>query len=82
MEWGEAVKPTDAQLEILEAIQDFQKKHGFSPSIREIGDSTGRRSTNAVHEILNRLQRDGFISRKAKTGRTIQIINEGKNGGQ
>jgi len=74
------VKPTDAQLEVLEAIQDFQKKHGFSPSIREIGDRTGRSSTNAVHEILNRLQRDGFISRKAKTGRTIQVIKGAKSG--
>ena len=74
------MKPTDAQLEVLEAIQDFQKKHGFSPSIREIGDSTGRRSTNAVHEILNRLQRDGFISRKAKTGRTIQVIKGATSG--
>ena len=80
MERGEAVKPTDAQLEVLEAIQDFQKKHGFSPSIREIGDSTGRSSTNAVHEILNRLQRDGFISRKAKTGRTIQVIKGATSG--
>lgn len=74
------MKPTDAQLEVLEAIQDFQKKHGFSPSIREIGDRTGRSSTNAVHEILNRLQRDGFISRKPKTGRTIQVIKGATSG--
>ena len=69
------------QAEILEAIRSYTDAWGFAPSIRDICRSTGRSSTNAVYEILRRLERDGFITRAPGIGRTIQIIG-GKDGGE
>jgi len=68
------------QADVLKAIERLTKERGYCPTVREICDSTGRKSTNAVQEILDRLQRDGRISRAAGLGRTI-TIKKGGNGG-
>ena len=65
---------TAPQAEVLGAVERLTKERGYCPTIREICEMTGRKSTNAVHEILNRLERDGHISRAAGLGRTITIL--------
>ena len=48
---------TPRQKLILDFITDSVKRHGFPPTIREIGDHMGIRSTNGVNDHLKALER-------------------------
>lgn len=50
---------------------------GIPPTVREICDATGIKSTSTVHAILNVLEQEGYISRDAKYSRAIRIEKEG-----
>jgi len=66
-----------AQLEVFEAIKVLVERRGYSPSVRDLCAHTGRKSTNAIAEILNRLERKGLITREANTPRTIRVMRGG-----
>lgn len=53
---------------LRERVQD-----GLPPSVREICDATGIKSTSTVHAHLKILERDGYISREARLNRAIHI---------
>lgn len=65
---------TDAQFKTYVAIQDYIDKYGFSPSFRELGDLTGRRSPASVHYELKMLKRKGYIDYSPKLSRTIRLL--------
>lgn len=44
--------PTDRQLEILEFMRSYQREHQMPPTLREIGEALGIRSTNGVRDAL------------------------------
>ena len=46
---------------------------GLPPTVREICNATGIKSTSTVHEILNVLEECGYIYRDAKYSRAIRI---------
>ncbi len=46
---------------------------GLPPTVREICNATGIKSTSTVHEILNVLEENGYIYRDAKYSRAIRI---------
>ncbi len=46
---------------------------GLPPTVREICNATGIKSTSTVHEILNVLEESGYIYRDAKYSRAIRI---------
>lgn len=46
---------------------------GLPPTVREICEATGIKSTSTVHEILNVLEEYGYIYRDAKYSRAIRI---------
>ncbi len=47
--------------EVLNAIKYYFDEHAYVPSIREIGDLTGLRSTSSVHVHMDKLFRLGVI---------------------
>ena len=49
--------------------------NGFPPTVREICNNTGIKSTSTVHSILCFLEDEGYISRNAKYSRAIKIDN-------
>lgn len=49
---------------------------GLPPTVREICDATGIRSTSTVHAILNALEELGYIERDARYSRAIRISGE------
>jgi repressor LexA len=66
---------TKRQQEILAFIRDFQEKHGFPPSQREIAqhfDITVR----AVFDHLKAIEKKGAIKRFAGSSRGIQLIDQ------
>ena len=63
---------------ILKFIEKEIDANGYPPSVREIGKAVGLKSTATVHSYLERLEDNGYISRKDKMGRTLQLIKGGK----
>jgi repressor LexA len=53
---------------LLERTQD-----GVPPSVREIGERVGLRSTSSVQANLDALEQKGFITRDAMHTRSIRI---------
>ena len=48
---------------------------GFAPTVREICDATGFKSTSTVHAHLNTLEKLGYISRRSDSARGIFVNN-------
>jgi repressor LexA len=60
------------QQEIYDFIQASLKTNGYAPSIREIGDSVGLKSTASVQYQLEQLVEKGLIRRGESKGRAMQ----------
>ena len=63
----------DKAREILRLITEFSDEHGYTPTIREIGDMSGISSTNGVRYHLGRLEDAGMIQRDKKRSRAIVL---------
>jgi len=61
------------QKNILDVIKRKIEEKGFPPSIREIADEVGLKSTSTVAGHLTRLERKGYITRTPGTSRAISI---------
>ena len=55
----------DTQQRILEFIESEVASKGYPPSVREIGDAVGLKSTSTVHGHLRRLEARGLLRRDA-----------------
>ena len=60
---------------ILDFLTSFQEKSGYSPSIREIGDKIGVKSTSLVDFYLEKLEARGAIVRDKHISRSIRVIS-------
>ena len=56
-------KLTDRQQQVLDFIQAKIQRDGYPPTIREIGDQLGIRSTNGVNDHLKALSKKGYLQR-------------------
>lgn len=65
---------TPRQAEAFDFIRSHLKQKGFPPTLREIGKQMGVRSTNAVNDLLVRLERKGYISRVDVLTRGIKVL--------
>jgi len=63
------------QRQVLDFISQYIQKHGYSPSLREIGDALGLSAVSTVHEHIAALERKGVI-KKEKGGFGFEIIDE------
>ncbi len=66
---------TPRQREIYDFIRDNITTNHLPPTIREIGEKFGMSSTNSVRDVLNALQRKGFIKRRAGISRGIELTH-------
>lgn len=53
-----------------------QAQKGIVPSVREIGEHVGLRSTGSVQRYLERLEEAGYIERDAMRSRSIRVRGE------
>ena len=63
----------DTQQRILEFIEQEIEKKGYPPSVREIGDAVGLKSTSTVHGHLCRLESRGLLRRDAMKPRAMEV---------
>jgi repressor LexA len=61
---------------IMEFLTRFQDQSGYSPSIRQIGDSIGVKSTSLIDYYLNQLQQMSYIERDEHVSRSIRVVKE------
>lgn len=59
---------------ILDFLIRFQEENGYSPSIREIGDSINVKSTSLVDYYLTQLEQMGYIQRDDRVSRSIRVL--------
>ena len=46
---------------ILSKIVEYIETHGYPPTVREIGDMVGLKSTSSVHSHLIRMREEGML---------------------
>ena len=76
---GNRAETTRKEKAILKFIEDQVMENGYPPSVREIGKAIGLSSTATVHAYLSKLEKQGFIKKEGKKGRTLKVI-KGSNG--
>lgn len=63
----------DMQDKILAYIQNVIECRGYAPSVREIGEAVGLKSTSTVHGHLTRLEKKGLLHRDAMKPRAMGL---------
>ncbi len=64
---------TDRRQRICEFIAEFRERHGYAPTVRQIGQGSGISSTSVVQYHLVRLERSGILKRDQGVSRSVQI---------
>jgi len=70
---------TDRQEKILTFIKKSIHEQGYPPTIREIGEHFGIRSTNGVNDHLKALERKGYLLRGELKSRALSVIDGGRS---
>ena len=70
-------KTTAKQQEILDYIKNEILKKGYPPTVREICETVGLKSTSSVHSHLETLEKNGYIRRDPTKPRAIEICDDG-----
>lgn len=65
---------TTREKSILEFIRQKIWDSGFPPTVREIGEAVGLRSTSTVHNYLKRLELKGAIRKNPDSSRAIEVV--------
>ena len=60
--------------QVLEVVRAGVARRGYPPSIREIGDAVGLRSTSSVAYHLKALQEKGYLHRDRGRPRTVELL--------
>ncbi len=63
------------QLQVLDFIRKEVQAKGYPPSVREICQTVGFRSTSSVHAYLRQLEEAGYIRRDPTKPRAIEILS-------
>ena len=72
---GRQVEPlTDIERRILDFMVQYLRSNTYQPSIREIGERFGIKSTKTVSEHLQSLADKGFLERDPSRSRGVKIL--------
>jgi repressor LexA len=66
---------TKRQEQTLDFIRQSIEQRGYPPTLREIGESMGIRSTNGVNDHLRALERKGYLSREDMKSRALRLVS-------
>ncbi len=74
---GRSVIPSDLnerERDILDFIQEEIRRKGYPPSVREIGQAVGLKSSSTVHGYLRQLEEKGCIKRDPAKPRALELL--------
>jgi len=69
----EACVLTGRQQEIWDFLVDYVDRHGYPPTVREIGERVGLASPSTVHAHLANLERAGYLKRDPTKPRALEL---------
>lgn len=72
-------KITEKQMQILEYIKNEILNSGYPPTVREICDAVGLKSTSSVFAHLEKLENNGYIRRDPTKPRAIEVVDDNFN---
>ena len=67
---------TRRQRDVLEVIRTFIARHGYSPSLEELGRALGLSSVATVHKHVSHLVDKGLVRRVWNQNRSIDLVQE------
>ena len=65
---------TKRQQEIVDFIKKYSAKHGYPPTVRDIGKAIGLTSSSTVHAHLANLEKVGLLRRDPTKPRAIELL--------
>jgi repressor LexA len=65
---------TKRQQEIFDYIKRYSAKHGYPPTVRDIGKAIGLTSSSTVHAHLSNLEKVGLLRRDPSKPRAIELL--------
>ena len=65
---------TKRQKEIFDYIRKYASKHGYPPTVREIGKAVGLHSSSTVHAHLANLEKIGLLRRDPTKPRAMELL--------
>jgi repressor LexA len=69
---------TARQREIWSFVLDYSDRHGYPPTVREIGEAVGLASPSTVHAHLANLERAGLLRRDPTKPRALELVGRRK----
>ena len=69
---------TGRQQEIWDFLVDYVDRHGYPPTVREIGEAVGLASPSTVHAHLANLERAGLLRRDPTKPRALELVGREK----
>ncbi|HKP88384.1 MAG TPA: transcriptional repressor LexA [Thermoleophilaceae bacterium] len=70
------LKLTKRQQEIFDFIKRYSAKHGYPPTVRDIGKAIGLGSPSTVHAHLHNLEKLGVLKRDPSKPRALELLRE------
>ena len=67
---------TKRQREIFDFISRYLSRHGYPPTVREIGQAVGLHSSSTVHAHLSKLESLGVLKRDPSKPRALEVLVE------
>ncbi len=67
---------TKRQEQTLDYIRQSIEQRGYPPTLREIGEYMGIRSTNGVNDHLRALERKGYLRREDMKSRALRVVDQ------
>src|SRR5206468_4350808 len=64
---------TDRQQQIWNFLVEYVDRHGYPPTVREIGEDVGLASPSTVHAHLANLERAGLLRRDPTKPRALEL---------
>ena len=69
---------TGRQREIWSYLVEYVDRHGYPPTVREIGEAVGLASPSTVHAHLANLERAGLLRRDPTKPRALELLGREK----
>ena len=61
---------------VLEFLVQFQAKHGYAPTLREIATATGHKSVSTIYVIIRSLVDKGYVQKVDGNSRVLKVKDE------
>jgi repressor LexA len=67
------------QQEIYDFIVRYARRHGYPPTVREIGAEVGLASPSTVHAHLAKLEQGGYLKRDPTKPRALELVGRARS---